>query len=384
MSHTPDFRMTVERPGRDSPSPDSQGYLYVTPFHLECGAEKKRLMVHKELMCSASPYIKDLCDKAKPLRGSSENLAGLSRFFEESLKEGNAAGINTIRVKMLINVWNGKYDVSANHKKDLRALIKNQTNSAYMNNKMRDTKNAPEGVAATNPGQDNIPDRLWLLKAVAVRKVAEALHDALKTVKRAESESIAKNPLHAVANDTLVLEDIDSATVQHLIQYIYQGTLQDKTSVLRMCELYSLAHKFRMEALQEVVMTRIITCIVNDVEVSAPDLKIEAPTSQTSEHPTPAPQISPLYPPLAIVLQYVFVTPTAPWELRNLVVETLAWCAKPSDLLAIWGKLNRKMALMLAHAVMERLTDVRLAGVELSLMERLKRADEKMANEAAN
>ncbi|KAF2503348.1 hypothetical protein BU16DRAFT_533590 [Lophium mytilinum] len=384
MSQTPDVRMTVEAPGRDSPSPENQGYLYVTPFHFECGPEKKRLMVHKELMCSTSPYIRGLCEKAKPLRGSSETLAELSDFFEELLKEGNAAGVNTSRVKALIKVWRGQHSVSANTKKDLKELIKVQTNSVYMNTKMRDTKNAPEGVDS-NPGIDSIPDRLWLLKAVAVRKVAEALRDALKTIKREESESIARNPLQAMAHDTLVLEDISSQTVQHLIQWLYQGALQDRISVARMCELYTLAHRFRMDTLQEIVMTRIIACIVHEVEISAPELKIEPSTSQTSEqHPTPTPQMSPLYPPLASVLEYVFATPKAPEKLRNLVTETLAWCAKPSDLVAIQNQLSRKMALLLAHAVLERLTDVRTAGVELSLMERLKRADEKTAQEAVN
>lgn len=377
--------MADSKPKTSSPSidPNTSNYVYVTPFTIECGPELKPSMVHKELLCTHSPYIRDLCATAQSYKEMIFSLDYLRRELATSVQGGNNTSSNAERIKLLLKCHTHFPFPSA--RDSLRSTIKNQTHAQIIN-----AKNLLPDTKPTLPPSDSLHERLTSLRPSSVRKIAEATLEKLKKIQTTETATASHDAHKAAAQDKLLLPNTSPLAVQLLIHWLYTTKLAEVAPVLPLCELLDLAARFRIARLVQLVTGRLVATIVAQTQMPSGGLggalaafpAALPATLPASEHPLQdASSVDPSSsaesrpgapdPPFLALLRYTHAHAAAPRPLRKLVVETLAWAAGPEDVDAAAQWLDHDMAVRLAMALAGRLKDAREGRVESGLVERL-------------
>ncbi|OCL10463.1 hypothetical protein AOQ84DRAFT_230688 [Glonium stellatum] len=378
--------------------PDTSHYIYVTPFTIECGPDLKPSMVHKELLCTHSPYLRDLCATAQSYKEEISSLDSLCCELAISVQGGNSASSNAERIKLLIKCY--KHFPLPSTRDAMRTSIKNQTHAQMMN-----VKNLLGDAKAPLPPGDAIKVRLSILKPPSIKRIAEATLESLKKIQTTETTNATHDARKAAAQGKLLLPDTSPLAVQMLIHWMYTAKLADAAQVPALCELLALAVELRIAPLVQLVTGRLVAAIIAQIQgpigglgvVSAvvpraADLPVasDGPPAVTQAASPDVPQTASPDPtirnapestsntpdvPFVALLRYTHTHAAAPQPLRRLVVETLAWVATPEDVSAAAQWLDRDMAMRLAIALAGRLKDAREGRVESGLVERLNEED---------
>jgi hypothetical protein len=203
---------------------------------------------------------------------------------------------------------------------------------------------------------DHLRHRLQVLRSEAIQLVLARLNRKLWDIKHAEVTLARKDYVAAAAQRNLLLPEADLDTIGPLLQWLYQGNLETRTSA-QLCKVYGLAEDLGVTNLAQTCLSRLSTKSLHAIERAASDgmtLRALINSSQALVHEDQQNADDSSAGSVWSVFEFVLQHRDPPMQLQRIVIESLADSADIELIEMLTPKMGIGISQQLVKALMSR------------------------------